>query len=132
MVTLGIPCNRFLVNSPIRFIAVSGSACDGSTVRPFSAISIPDIAFSRHVSRRYTSTPDFRDRSSAGGRPELDRPHARIADDLVALVRDLPDLGFQVIDGETDVVDARTRGPSRPVYCSRPARAKLRVSGSRR
>ena len=56
----------------------------------------------------------------AAGRPELDRHHDRTADDPVALVLDLPDLGFQVIDGETDVVDARTRSPSRPVYCSRP------------
>ncbi len=68
----------------------------------------------------------------AAGRPELDRHHDRIAGDLVALVLDLPDLGFQVIAGETDVVDARTRGPSGPVYCSRPARAKLRTIGSRR
>ena len=40
-----------MVNSPIRFMALSSSACTGSPLRCLSEASIPPIAFSRHCSR---------------------------------------------------------------------------------
>ena len=39
-----------MVNSPIRFMALSSSACTGSPLRCLSEASIPPIAFSRHCS----------------------------------------------------------------------------------
>ena len=41
-----------MVNSPIRFMALSSSACTGSPLRCLSEASIPPIAFSRHCSSR--------------------------------------------------------------------------------
>ena len=52
-----------MVNSPIRFMALSSSACTGSPLRCLSEASIPPIAFSRHCSSRKISTPNWRDRS---------------------------------------------------------------------
>ena len=56
----------FMVNSPIRFMALSSSACTGSPLRSLSEASIPPIAFSRHCSSRKISTPNWRDRSCTG------------------------------------------------------------------
>ena len=55
-----------MVNSPIRFMALSSSVCTGSPLRSLSEASIPPIAFSRHCSSRKISTPNWRDRSSTG------------------------------------------------------------------
>ena len=55
-----------MVNSPIRFMALSSSACTGSPLRCLSEASIPPIAFSRHCSSRKISTPNWRDRSCTG------------------------------------------------------------------
>ena len=51
---------------PIRFMALSSSACTGSPLRCLSEASIPPIAFSRHCSSRKISTPNWRDRSCTG------------------------------------------------------------------
>ena len=44
-----------MINSPIRFMAMSSSACTGSPLRCLSEASIPPIAFSRHCSSRKIS-----------------------------------------------------------------------------
>ena len=44
---------------PIRFMAISSSACTGSPLRSLSEASIPPIAFSRHCSNRKISTPQL-------------------------------------------------------------------------
>ena len=62
-----------MVNSPIRFMALSSSACTGSPLRCLSEASIPPIAFSRHCSSRKISTPNWRDRSAPAR-------HAKAAD----------------------------------------------------
>ena len=66
-----------MVNSPIRFMALSSSACTGSPLRCLSEASIPPIAFSRHCSSRKISTPNWRDRSCTGSSAKAaERPHA--------------------------------------------------------
>ena len=47
-----------MINSPIRFMAMSSSAFTGSPLRSLSEASIPAIAFSRHCSSRKISTPN--------------------------------------------------------------------------
>ena len=66
-----------MVNSPIRFMALSSSACTGSPLRCLSEAPIPPIAFSRHCSSRKISTPNWRDRScTARHAKAAERPHA--------------------------------------------------------
>ena len=64
-----------MVNSPIRFMALSSSACTGSPLRCLSEASIPPIAFSRHCSSR--STPNgATEVAPARHAKAAERPHA--------------------------------------------------------
>ena len=67
-----------MVNSPIRFMALSSSACTGSPLRCLSEASIPPIAFSRHCSSRKISTPNWRDRSCTGSSRKSRRTTSRL------------------------------------------------------
>ena len=68
-----------MVNSPIRFMALSSSACTGSPLRCLSEASIPPVAFSRHCSSRKISTPNWRDRSCTGSSRKSRRTTSRLA-----------------------------------------------------
>ena len=66
-----------MVNSPIRFMALSSSACTGSPLRCLSEASIPPIAFSRHCSSRKISTPTgATEVAPARHAKAAERPHA--------------------------------------------------------
>ena len=68
-----------MVNSPIRFMALSSSACTGSPLRCFERGVDPADRFRHATARagRY-STPNWRDRSCTGssGAKAAERPHA--------------------------------------------------------
>ena len=84
-----------MVNSPIRFMALSSSACTGSPLRCLSEASIPPIAFSRHCSSRKISTPNWRDRSCTGSsrKSRSSRLRATIAGQVPAGLPAKPGLG---------------------------------------
>ena len=67
-----------MINSPIRFMAMSSSAFTGSPLRSLSEASIPAIAFSRHCSSRKISTPNCRDKSSTGSPRKSRRATSRL------------------------------------------------------
>ena len=111
-----------MVNSPIRFMALSSSACTGSPLRCLSEASIPPIAFSRHCSSRKISTPNWRDRSCTGSsrkKPQK-RPHAcappSIAGQVPAGLPAKPGLGKNVDEPSSP---AFTTGPSTATFFSK-------------
>ena len=66
-----------MVNSPIRFMALSSSACTGSPLRCLSEASIPPIAFSRHCSSRKILRPTgATEVAPARHAKAAERPHA--------------------------------------------------------
>ena len=65
-----------MVNSPIRFMALSSSACTGSPLRCLSEASIPPIAFSRHCSSRKISVTGATEVAPARHAKAAERPHA--------------------------------------------------------
>ena len=67
-----------MINSPIRFMAMSSSAFTGSPLRSLSEASIPAIVFSRHCSSRKISTPNCRDKSSTGSPRKSRRATSRL------------------------------------------------------
>ena len=76
---LGLPAvPPAMINSPIRFMAMSSSAFTGSPLRSLSEASIPAIAFSRHCSSRKISTPNCRDKSSTGSPRKSRRATSRL------------------------------------------------------
>ena len=75
---LGLQRSTCMVNSPIRFMALSSSACTGSPLRCLSEASIPPVAFSRHCSSRKISTPNWRDRSCTGSSRKSRRTTSRL------------------------------------------------------
>lgn len=56
----------FMVNSPICCLAALSSSMRGSPSRFFRALSIPSMAWFRHASKRYISTPSSRLTASNG------------------------------------------------------------------
>ena len=65
-----------MVNSPIRFMALSSSACTGSPLRCLSEASIPPIAFSRARAGRSLRPTGATEVAPARHAKAAERPHA--------------------------------------------------------
>ena len=101
-----------MINSPIRFMAMSSSAFTGSPLRSLSEASIPAIAFHGHCSSRKISTPNCRDKSSTGSPRKIaaGQPHA-CASSSTALIQVPSGLPAKPGPGKTWTSQARPRLP---------------------